>query len=120
VWHGTWWHFVTAQVLNGAGVGFALGALPALVTESVRQTETAVANGINTVVRQVGVVLGTQLVAVFLAVFTIGRTSVPAESAFVATFVLASAAGVAGALLALMVTPKTRRRRTLALAPSGR
>jgi MFS family permease len=112
-WHHAWWHFVVAQALNGTGIGLTLGGLPALVTESVRQTETGVANGINIVVRQVGLTLGTQLVGVFLAVFTIGHTSVPAERAFVVTFVLATASAAVAAVLA-MVTPRARSRHEFA------
>jgi MFS family permease len=111
VLHHHVWQLVVAQALLGTGIALSMGSLPALVTESVRQTETGVANGMNVVIRQVGMVIGTQISAVLLAAYTIGSTGVPSETAFNATFVVGAVAGVAAAVLAFLVTPSRRGRR---------
>jgi MFS family permease len=119
IWHAHPWQFVVAQGVIGLGTGLAMGAMPTLITESVRQTETGVANGMNMVVRTVGMVIGAQLGAVFLAAYTIGQSGVPSVTGFEVTFVVGAVCGVVAAALAVFVTP-TRRgsRRELALAGS--
>jgi MFS family permease len=120
IWHDYVWQLVLEQALFGTGIALTMGSLPALVTESVRQTETGVANGMNVVIRQVGMVIGTQIGAVFLAAYTIGSSSVPSETGFTATFILGGVCAVVAAFFAVLVTPSRRgRRQELALAGAG-
>jgi len=108
--HDQPWQLVVAMLALGTGVAFAFAAMAALITESVRPTETGIATGMNTVMRTVGGVIGGQAGAAILAADTIGRSDVPAESAFTAAFAAAAAAALIGSLVALWVTPIRRAR----------
>jgi MFS family permease len=96
---------VAAMLLLGVGVGFAFSAMAALVAEGVPVTETAVATGVNTVMRTIGAVIGSQVMAAILTAHTIPEAGVPTEGAFGAAFLLASGAAAIGAVLGLLVTP---------------
>ena len=98
------------MLLLGIGVGFAFAAMAALVTEAVPVTETAVATGVNTVMRTIGAVIGSQVMAAILTAHTIPGTTVPSEGAFSFAFLLAAAATAIGAVLGLLVTPLRRQR----------
>jgi MFS family permease len=104
--HAEIWHVVVAMIVLGVGVSFAFAAMAALVTENVRPTETGVATGMNTVMRTVGSVVGGKVGAALLTAETIGRSPVPAESAYVRAFWLCAAAALVAASLALLVAPR--------------
>lgn len=118
-WHDEPWQIVVAMIALGIGVAFAFAAMAALITESVRPTETGVATGMNTVMRTVGGVVGGQIGAVLLTAKTIPGGDVPAESAFAAAFWLSAAAAVFGAGVAVFITSPRRERRALALAEAA-
>jgi EmrB/QacA subfamily drug resistance transporter len=113
---------VTAAAFSvcGIGIGFAFASMPRLIVGAVRPTETAVATGMNNVVRTVGGVVGAQVAAVLLAAHTVGDTAVPAESGFVLAFWVSVAGAVAGAAAALLIPrgsegrPRTIASRTVA------
>jgi EmrB/QacA subfamily drug resistance transporter len=107
------WQLVIAMIGLGAGVAFAFAAMAALITESVRPTETGVATGMNTVMRTVGGVVGGQVGAALLTAYTIGATGVPAEKAFSIAFSLSAAAAAIACGVALFITSPTRARRQL-------
>jgi hypothetical protein len=70
------------------------------------------------VMRTVGAVIGSQVMAAILTATTIPGTSVPSESAFSHSFLLAAGAAALGAVLGLLVTPLRKGRQqpsTLAL-----
>ena len=100
---------ITASVLIGAGVGIAYAAMPALIMGSVPVTETASANGLNSLMRSVGTAVSSAVMAAMLAqlTITVGGLTVPSLSGFRATFAVAACAALAGVLLAGLV-PKTR------------
>ncbi len=100
---------ITASVIVGAGVGIAYAAMPALIMGSVPVTETASANGLNSLMRSVGTAISSAVMAAMLAQLTIsvGGMPVPSLSGFRATFAVAAFVALAGALLAALV-PKTR------------
>lgn len=105
-------------VLCGIGIGFAFASMPRLIVGAVKPTETAVATGVNSVLRTVGGVVGAQVAAVLLASHAVGGTSVPGEQGFVLAFWVSVAGAVSGADAALLVPsarpgagPRTRLRR---------
>jgi EmrB/QacA subfamily drug resistance transporter len=112
VWHDEPWQVLLAMPILGIGVGFAFAAMATLITEAVRPTETGVATGMNTVMRTVGGVVGGQVGAALLAAHTIPRTGgVPSVVGFEIAFGISAVAALAGAGVALFVTPPRRRRR---------
>jgi EmrB/QacA subfamily drug resistance transporter len=109
LWHDHPWQLVVAMLLQGLGIPMAFAAMAKLIVDAVRPTETGIASGMNTVMRTVGGVIGAQAGAAILTADTIGRSAVPAESAYVAAFAVATVAAFAGAVVALYVTPLRRR-----------
>jgi len=119
LFHGSAAQVAGAFALCGLGIGFAFAVMPKLIVDSVEPSETAVANGMNTVIRVVGGVIGAQVGAVLLAAGAVDGGRVPGESGFVHAFWVSAAGGVLGAITAAMVAPRRRRRaRARAAAPS--
>jgi EmrB/QacA subfamily drug resistance transporter len=118
-WHAEPWEIVLAMLALGTGIAFSYAAMAALITESVRPTETGVATGMNTVMRTVGGVVGGQIGAALLTAHTIGNTSIPAESGFVDAFWLSAVAALVASGVALFITPTRRSRRRLELAEAA-
>jgi MFS family permease len=105
-------HLIAAMVLLGAGVASAFAAMAALITESVRLTETGIATGMNTVMRTVGGVIGGQIGAAILTAYTIAGSSLPEERAYTLAFALSAGAAVAATCVAVFITaPLASRRR---------
>jgi EmrB/QacA subfamily drug resistance transporter len=100
------------MVFIGIGVPFAFAAMAKLIVDAVKPSQTGVATGMNTVMRTIGSVIGGQVGAAIVSAETIGRTHIPAESAYVTAFWLSAAVAIIGALLARFIPP----RRTAAVA----
>jgi EmrB/QacA subfamily drug resistance transporter len=111
LWHDHPWQIWVQQVFMGVGVGFAFAAMATLITQAVRVSETGIATGMNTVMRTVGSVIGAQLAAALLGAYTIDGTELPSVTGFEVSFWVAAGVGLAGAALALFVTPVRRPRR---------
>jgi EmrB/QacA subfamily drug resistance transporter len=115
-YHDEPWELVVAMLALGTGVAFSFAAMAALITESVRPTETGIATGMNTVMRTVGGVVGGQVGAALLTAYTLGATDVPAEKAFSIAFGLsAGAAAVACGVSLFIGAPVAERRHLEAL-----
>jgi len=106
LWHDRPWQIVLGMIVLGAGVPFTFAAMAKIIVDSVRPTETGVATGMNTVMRTVGGVIGGQVGAAILTADTIGRTQIPAESAFVTALWIGAAAAFVAVFVALLVTPR--------------
>ncbi len=98
------------QLLVGVGVvsvGIAVSfaAMPVLIMQSVPITETAAANGLNTVVRALGTSTCSATVAAVLAAgtVTVGGQVFPSEGALHATSWLAATAAFLGAGVAFLI-----------------
>ncbi|HVT66295.1 MAG TPA: MFS transporter [Trebonia sp.] len=104
--HASPWQVVTCYLPCGPGAGLALTALPALIRDHVPARETATANGINTVARTVGGVIGTQITAVVLASVTAGHSAVPSAAAFRILFWTGCATAAATATIAILARPR--------------
>jgi EmrB/QacA subfamily drug resistance transporter len=118
--HSTLLEIALAGVFIGIGIGLAYAAMANLVVQAVRQDQTGVATGINTIMRSIGGAVGAQISASLLAGNTILDGRFPAESGFSWAFILSGAA----ALVAMLVTgliprPATERRdAAVAAAPA--
>jgi EmrB/QacA subfamily drug resistance transporter len=104
-------HVVAAMALLGAGVAASFAAMAALITESVRPTETGVATGMNTVMRTVGGVIGGQIGAAILTSYTVAQTGQPDEQAYTIAFGLSAVAATVASFVAVFITAPLRTRR---------
>jgi MFS family permease len=105
----TIWQLVLVSCVVGAGIGFAYGAVPALVMAAVPASETAAANSLNTLMRAIGTSVSSAVAGVILAqlTITVGTAAVPALDGF--RVVLAVGAGAALVALAIAAFLPGRR-----------
>ncbi|MET9859152.1 MFS transporter [Streptomyces smyrnaeus] len=68
---GSAWGVMLVGIVINSGVGLAYGAMPALIMGSVPLSETAAANGFNTLMRSLGTTIGSAVIGVVLAQLTI-------------------------------------------------
>lgn len=104
------WELTVDTAIIGAGIGIAYAAMPALIMGAVPLTETAAANGLNSLMRSVGTSLSSAVVAVVLAhnVMNLGGYALPTETAFtIALWISLGACVLALGLTALI--PSRRR-----------
>ncbi|TDW15824.1 MFS transporter [Kribbella kalugense] len=101
---------VVGATVVSAGTAVAYSALPALIMHAVPVTETAAANGLNTLMRTIGQAICSTIVATVLAGVTISRAgqTAPALSAYLIVFVIAGIAAVAAAGLVLLIPARRR------------
>jgi len=105
---GEAWELAFGTAVIGAGVGIAYAAMPALIMGAVPLTETAAANGLNSLMRSVGTSLSSAVIGVVLAHETVslGSVSVPSDDGFAITLWISLGACV----LALALTGLIPRR----------
>ncbi|HET6739991.1 MAG TPA: MFS transporter [Kribbella sp.] len=96
---------VVGATVVSAGTAIAYSALPALILHAVPVTETAAANGLNTLMRTIGQAICSTIVATVLANVTIAQAGkvAPALSAYLTVFVIAGVAAVVAAGLVLLI-----------------
>lgn len=99
------------------GIAVSFAAMPVLIMQSVPITETAAANGLNTVVRSIGTSTCSATVAAVLAAGTVAG-GFPSEAAVHATSWLAAVAAFLGAAVGLFVPARVAP--ALAPLPSAR
>ncbi|MFF0343350.1 MFS transporter [Kribbella sp. NPDC004875] len=96
---------VVGATVVSAGTAVAYSALPALIMHAVPVTETAAANGLNTLMRTIGQAICSTIVATVLANVTISQAGkvAPALSAYLIVFVIAGIAAAVAAGLVLLI-----------------
>ncbi len=104
VLHDEPWHIYLNSVVTGAGIGLSFAAMATLIVDSVPQSQTGVATGMNTIMRSIGGALGAQIAASIVGGHLTG-SGLPAESGFVAAF-LVSAAALGLAFAAGLLIPR--------------
>jgi len=104
------WEIILGAIIVSTGTAIAYAAMPTLIMRAVPVTETAAANGLNTVLRSVGTSTASAAVAAILTSVTlaVGGVPLPTQSAFQHVFILAATAAALGALVALGL-PRHRR-----------
>lgn len=102
------WQIVIAVIFIGGGSGISYAAMPALIMSGVPITETAAANGLNTLMRSVGMSSSSAVTSVVLAtsMVSIDGAVVPSEHAFIAALLVSVAGSVLAMILTLMI-PRT-------------
>jgi len=105
------WHVILISTLVGVGVGFAYAAMPTLIMHSVPPSETAAANGLNSVMRTLGSTVAASVVGVILSSDFVrsGGIDIPTADAFRLVFILGSAVTLAGVIVAAFIPRRERR-----------
>lgn len=101
--HTEHWQVYLASALLGVGLGLSFGALANLIVVAVRQDQTGVATGMNTVMRTIGGAVGAQLAGTLLAGGVVAATGLPSEGAYTAGFVMCGGALLVGVLVSLRI-----------------
>lgn len=105
-----WSLMLTSLVING-GVALAYGAMPAIIMGAVPRSETAAANGFNTLMRSLGTTTGAAVIGLVLAQMTtdFGGASLPSESGFRAALILGAGISVVAAILAACIPSAAKK-----------
>lgn len=104
------WMIVVGGMIIGAGVGLSYSSMPALIIGAVPVSETAAANGLNSLMRSIGTSSAAAVISVVLAgmTVTLGTATIPSFDAFRTTFVIAMVAAVVALVFAFLI-PKAKR-----------
>lgn len=96
------WQIVVGAMLVSAGTAIAYAAMPTLIMASVPISETASANGLNSLLRAVGTSSASAVVAMILTstVTSLGDVSLPTLDAFKDIFWVCALAALVSALVA--------------------
>jgi MFS family permease len=102
---GTAWGLMLVGIVINSGVGLAYGAMPALIMSAVPVSETAAANGFNTLMRSLGTTIGSAVIGVVLAQMTItmGGHTLASEDGFRTGLLIGCGVAVAAAAVALLI-----------------
>ncbi|GAA4496781.1 MFS transporter [Actinoallomurus oryzae] len=114
------WELILASCVIGAGIGFAYGAMPALIMGAVPASETAAANSLNTLMRSLGTSISSAVAGAILAKMTntFGNVALPSLDGFRTVMAIAGGAAVLAFLLAMFL-PGRRRAAATAAAPAA-
>ncbi|MEI7030873.1 MFS transporter [Streptomyces pratensis] len=102
---GSPWSLLLVTLVCNAGVGFAYGAMPALIMSAVPPSETASANSFNALMRSIGTSFAAAVIGVVLARMTtdFGGFPLASESGFRAAMLIGCAVGLAAAVVAALI-----------------
>jgi MFS family permease len=105
------WHVILISTLVGVGVGFAYAAMPTLIMHSVPPSETAAANGLNSVMRTLGSTVAASVVGVILSsdVVHSGGIEIPTAAAFQWVFAMGAAVLLVGVVVAVFIPRHEKR-----------
>lgn len=106
------WQVILCSTVIGVGTSLTYAAMPALVMASVPLSETASANGLNTLLRSVGTSCGSALLAAVTSATALAGAAVPSRAGAEAVLVLAGVAAALAAVLAFFMRRLGRAERT--------
>ncbi|MHA3722663.1 MFS transporter [Leucobacter sp. HY1910] len=97
------------STISGCGIGFAFGAMPALVMGAVPASQVAATNGFNALMRSLGTTSAAAIVGVILAsmMHEAGGVLVPTLGGFLVSLAVGVGAALAGTALAAAI-PRSR------------
>lgn len=107
--HATLLEVVVAAGVSSAGTALAFAAMPTLIMRSVPITETASANGLNTLLRAIGTSSASAVLAAIFSALTmeVGGALIPTFGAYQLVFWLGTAAALTGAAVAAFIVRPT-------------
>lgn len=99
------WEIVIASMIIAGGIGLAYAAMPALIMGAVPLSETAAANGLNSLMRSIGTSTSSAVMSVVLAHLTIslGEHVLPSLNGFRVAFGISVGAAVLAIALAACI-----------------
>jgi hypothetical protein len=99
------WQIILGAIIVSVGTAMAYAAMPTLIMRSVPITETAAANGLNTLLRSIGTSSSSATVAALLTAssLTLAGVALPTVDAFKHIFWFAAFAAVASAGVAMFL-----------------
>ncbi|MER5362366.1 MFS transporter [Streptomyces sp. NPDC002785] len=102
---GSTWSLLVVTIVCNTGVGFAYGAMPALIMGAVPQSETASANSFNTLMRSIGSSVSAAVIGVVMAQLTtdFGGYALPSEDGFRIAMLIGCGVGLAAAVVASLI-----------------
>ncbi|OIV36361.1 MFS transporter [Mangrovactinospora gilvigrisea] len=102
---GSAWGLMIVGMVVNSGVGFAYGAMPALIMGAVPPAETAAANGFNTLMRSLGTTIGAAVVGVVLSQMTVtlGGHVLASENGFRTGLLVGCGVSVVAAVIAATI-----------------
>ncbi|MFD4232065.1 MFS transporter [Streptomyces sp. NPDC058545] len=102
---GSAWGLMLVTIVTSSGVGLAYGAMPALIMGSVPLSETASANGFNTLMRSLGTSVGSAVIGVVLAQMTTttGGYTFASEDGFRTALMIGGGVALLGAVIAAAI-----------------
>ncbi|MFD5060341.1 MULTISPECIES: MFS transporter [unclassified Streptomyces] len=102
---GSAWGLMLVTIVTSSGVGLAYGAMPALIMGSVPLSETAAANGFNTLMRSLGTSVGSAVIGVVLAQMTTttGGYTFASEDGFRTALMIGGGVALLGAVIAAAI-----------------
>lgn len=102
---GSTWGLMIAACVSSAGLGFAFGAMPALVMGSVPESETASANAFNSLMRSIGTSVSAAVVGVVLAqmVMPFGEHAVTTAAGFRTGLLIGCGVALVAAAISLVI-----------------
>lgn len=105
------WQVLLVSCLNGAGIGLAYGAMPALIMGAVPVTETAAANSLNTLMRAIGTSVASAVAGAILAQTTtaFGAFSAPSQAGFRTILALGAGAAIVAIVIAFFLPARAVR-----------
>jgi MFS family permease len=114
------WQIIIVTCVIGAGIAIAYAAMPALIMAAVPLSETASANGLNSLMRSIGTSTSGAVIGVVLAnsAKSFGPVSLPSMTGFRTGFVIACAASIAAMLIAALIPPSRARRVAAQTSPT--
>ncbi|MFF4948167.1 MFS transporter [Streptomyces chattanoogensis] len=110
--HAVWQTLIVSAIIGG-GIALAYAAMPALIMGAVPSSETAAANGLNTLMRSIGTSTASAVLGVVLSHMTqpLGGVPLPSMNGFRTSFIIACAACVVALLIAAFLPGRGVRSR---------
>ncbi|HET8992897.1 MULTISPECIES: MFS transporter [unclassified Rhodococcus (in: high G+C Gram-positive bacteria)] len=109
---GSTWGLMIVAAICSTGVGFAYGAMPALIMGAVPQSETASANSVNSLMRAMGTSISAAVVGVVLAQMSVqvGDYSLPTEAGFRTGLLIGCGVALVAAAITLTIPVAKRKK----------
>ncbi|MEU8705932.1 MFS transporter [Streptomyces sp. NPDC048565] len=107
------WGLMLFLMVSSSGVGLAYGAIPALIMSGVPASETAAANGFNTLMRSLGTSIGAAVIGALLSQMTtdMGGFTLTSESGFRTGLMFGCGVAIVAVVIASFI-PAVRRSAT--------